>query len=234
MRNRREQITFGELLLTKRLEAKLSRAQLSRQTGISENSLIRYEKAGLEQGGQYPTGPKLAKLCFQLGIPAASALWGCMDAEDYRKYEFGEGHADISDHPAFSQLHDQYEYLQQENSTYREALRFLVTEHDDLDPSYVEEVIVWIKDEVRNLFSTFENFQARMLANGMADIISEAGHVSMANEGSEVFDRRVKKVSSGAQVLIHQNFRGRIKDQLTSALSIIEEQEPINPEATRK
>lgn len=225
MRNRREQITFGELLVTKRLEAKLSRAQLSRQTGISENSLVRYEKAGLEQGGQYPTGPKMAKLCFQLGIPAASAMWGCLSGEEFSEYEFQSGHEDIHDHPGYAQLRDQYDYLQSESATYREALRFLISDHEDLDPSYKEEMRTWIEQEVSGLFDTFDKFQARMIANGIADVAGDYGYASSPHDDAGVFDRRVGDVPSGAAIRFRETYFGKVKDQLANAMSLIEEHE---------
>lgn len=80
------QIPLGTLLTQARLEKKLSRAEVAQGAGIAENSLVRYEKAGLEDDGQFPPGPKLAALCFFLEIPPEKAMWSCLDEKSYWQY----------------------------------------------------------------------------------------------------------------------------------------------------
>jgi len=59
--------TVGSMIWRAREEKGVSRAQLAKTTGISQNSLAKYEKAG-EEDGQYPPLPKMALLCKELNL----------------------------------------------------------------------------------------------------------------------------------------------------------------------
>lgn len=75
-----ENPTLGDLIRCTREDADLSRAQVARRTGISENSFAKYEKAGSPEG-QYPSAQKLAVICSVLEIDPAFALVYSMTEE---------------------------------------------------------------------------------------------------------------------------------------------------------
>ena len=78
--NKVENPTLGDLLRCTREDIGLSRAKVAQKTGINENSLAKYEKAG-QKGGQFPSAPKLAILCAVLEIDPAFALFYSLDEE---------------------------------------------------------------------------------------------------------------------------------------------------------
>lgn len=59
--------TVGGMIWRAREKKGISRAHLAKVTGISQNSLAKYEKAG-EEDGQYPPLPKMALLCKELEL----------------------------------------------------------------------------------------------------------------------------------------------------------------------
>ncbi|WP_417821368.1 helix-turn-helix domain-containing protein [Terasakiella sp.] len=65
--------TLGWLLRKKRSEKGMSRVKLSKFTGITTNTLARYELAGLE-GGKYPSAIKLMIICIHLEIDPREAF----------------------------------------------------------------------------------------------------------------------------------------------------------------
>lgn len=65
--------TVGSMIWRTREDKGISRAHLAKVTGISQNSLAKYEKAG-EQDGQYPPLPKMALLCKELELDPREVL----------------------------------------------------------------------------------------------------------------------------------------------------------------
>lgn len=65
--------TLGMLLTDARSKMGLTRASLSKKTGISPNTLAKYEKAG-SPGGKIPTAGKLAVICLYLQLDPREAL----------------------------------------------------------------------------------------------------------------------------------------------------------------
>lgn len=61
----------------------MSRADLSADTGLSENAIVRYEKAGVDEAGQVPPANKLWRLCHRLEIDSADALYASTSQEDF-------------------------------------------------------------------------------------------------------------------------------------------------------
>lgn len=110
------QIPLGTLLTQARLERKLSRAEVAQGAGIAENSLVRYEKAGLEDDGQFPPGPKLAALCFFLEIPPEKAMWSCLDEKSYWQYRETTWADAVCVHP-------EYVFIADENVELRRRLQ---------------------------------------------------------------------------------------------------------------
>jgi len=143
-RQKNDQIPLGELLTKARLDAHISRAQLAKKTGISENSLTRYEKAGLESDGQYPPSPKLAALCFHLGISPMLALLGCVDYPDYWGFKGMTLESDVMDHPDHKYLGEENVTLSAENRKLRALLLILTGGNHNFD----EDEARWLMGEV--------------------------------------------------------------------------------------
>jgi len=158
LRTDRDQRPLGELLLTARLEKKMSRAQLAEQVGISENSLVRYEKAGLDKDGQYPPGSKLAMLCFKLDISPRKVLLGCLSEEEYWKYETTE---DFHDSGIEIWLNEQNQALMKDNYFLRGVLQKLLGPVP-VKGSWEEDQIEWMILQLESIFRRQESFELRM------------------------------------------------------------------------
>lgn len=160
-RQKNAQIPLGELLMKARLERGFSRAHVAKEAGVSENSLVRYEKAGLEDDGQYPPSPKLASLCFCLEINPLLALLSCLGGKEYWQYYSQTGEDWLMEHPAHNYVSDQFHALLRDNHIMREALRVL------LDPEQAKEefgpyIVDWVKEEVRKVISVQDAFEQKM------------------------------------------------------------------------
>ncbi|WP_420430543.1 helix-turn-helix domain-containing protein [Kordiimonas sp.] len=73
--------TMGEMLKRARLARGWSRVEFSRLTGISANTIAKYEKAG-EPGGQYPSMPRLAAIAALYELDARLLLALCAEDRD--------------------------------------------------------------------------------------------------------------------------------------------------------
>lgn len=165
-RQANQQVPFGKLLTDARIEKNLSRAELARQTGIAENSLIRYEKAGLDKDGQYPPAQKLAKLCLHLELPSSKAIWSCLTTEDFVEYE-GELFDDMMDHPHQLLMTEQMDYLERENQGLRESLRYFVDDIFGEEHPLNEVVRDWIRKSIRPVINGYLDYENRMVAMGI-------------------------------------------------------------------
>ena len=164
-----QQVPFGELLLNARLERRLSRAQVSKATGISEHSLAKYEKAGLEEGGQFPPAPKLASLCFFLGIKPIKAMYSCLSDDEYWMYKAKLWEDELIDHPDNDYLSHQYFALLHDNRKLSVLLKTILDaesaeEGDGLDQFTVE----YLKAEARNIFDAQRSFDNFLYSKGLA------------------------------------------------------------------
>ena len=167
-RQKNNQIPFGELLLKARLEMNLSRAQLSKETGIAENSLIRYEKAGVEEDGQYPPSPKLAKLCFYLGISPLKAMFGCLSYDEYWEAMTDTSENWLMDHPDHEYLVDQWFLLNKENRKLAACLKLLLQPTPDPD-SHAAQELNWLKQEATKIIEMQQAFDQKMMDHGYYD-----------------------------------------------------------------
>mgnify|MGYP003117020459 CR=1 FL=1 len=232
MKNAGQQIVFGELLSQARLDLGLSRAEVARETGISENSLIRYEKAGLDKDGQYPPGPKLAKLCLHLDIPAARAMWSCLSAEDYKIARADTGISDdVVNHPHSLLVSEQLEFLEKENRTLSTALRYLIDDEGDLvDEEFAQQMKAWIKSSVHPLLSGFQEFEKRMVAMGIF-VPMERTVFSIARSDSDQWqlDRRNLEFDPEKTVGVTWiNPAQKTKERLKELITAIEETEVVH------
>tara|TARA_R110000787_G_scaffold16622_47_gene51577 strand:- start:37981 stop:38928 length:948 start_codon:yes stop_codon:yes gene_type:complete len=162
-RSKAEQVPFGELLTKARLDAGLSRAQLAKETGVSENSLQRYEKAGIEDDGQYPPSPKMAKLCFHLGINPWMALFGSLEEHDFYEYRAHVVIHEASAHPDFNYMMDQYLQVLKDNDVLKSALKFAVGIEDGPHDEDVREYII---SEAIRIASIHEKYTGLFKGNG--------------------------------------------------------------------
>lgn len=122
-----DNIPLGEILTKARFDKRMTRAEVAREAGISENSLVRYEKAGIEKDGQFPPSPKLAKLCFVLDIPPLKALLGCLDDDDYDDYRGRTWEEWLMGHPDYEYLTNQWFAVVRENFKLTQALKTLLS-----------------------------------------------------------------------------------------------------------
>jgi transcriptional regulator with XRE-family HTH domain len=124
-RQTNDQIPLGELLLNARLEKRLSRADVAKLADISENSLVRYERAGIDDDGQFPPSPKLAQLCFTLELNPLTVLLSCLGYREYwrEKGELWEREFMMKGHPDYEYLQSEVFRLMKENAMLKSALR---------------------------------------------------------------------------------------------------------------
>ena len=160
MRRSNLQTPLGELIVKARLEQGLTRAQLAKKAGISENSLQRYERAGIEADGQFPPGPKLAKLCFELHLSPIKVLLGCLSQDDYYGYMLQSTEDGLIDHPQFEYLLDQHTALVTDNRALRVLVDLLTIPDEDLtdtDRRHIEH----LKNEARAIKRAQRQFEDR-------------------------------------------------------------------------
>lgn len=161
-RRKNAQIPLGELLTKARLEQGLSRAHVAKEAGVSENSLVRYEKAGLEDDGQFPPSPKLAALCFSLEISPLTALLSCLGEEEYADY-YMKTHEDwLMDHPAHNYVSEQWFALLRDNHLLRETVRVFV-DPDTAKEKFGSDGVEWIKEEAKKVIEAEDAFEQKML-----------------------------------------------------------------------
>lgn len=160
-RQKNDQIPLGELLTKARLDKNMSRAQLAKETGFSENSLVRYEKAGLEKDGQYPPSPKLAKLCFMLDISPLTAMFSSLSRDEFWEFKPYTSENWLMDHPDHEYLLEQWFVLVKENYKLRTTLKIMLG--PDPEPgSYKEDTREWMKSEARRIIKLQEAFYQRI------------------------------------------------------------------------
>jgi len=154
-RQTNDQIPLGELLAKARVERGLSRAQLAKETGVSENSIVRYEKAGIERDGQYPPSPKLAALCFSLDISPVLALFGCLNYGDFWKFKGETWDRDLVNHPDYNWLSDEYMAVLRQNRILRSYLSMSLKNHEELT-DFEQEILESLGQKVARIFEREE------------------------------------------------------------------------------
>jgi len=157
-RRKNRQTPLGELITKARIDAGLSRAQLAKNIGIGENSLQRYEKAGLEDDGQYPPSPKLAKICFELGLSPLKVLLSSLSLDEYWTYLFKSSEDGLMGHPQHEYLIEQYGVLLSDNRSLRVLLEFLIKDKDELNSNELE-YTEYLKGEARKIFEAQRKFE---------------------------------------------------------------------------
>jgi transcriptional regulator with XRE-family HTH domain len=179
-RQKNDQIPLGELLTKARLDKHMSRAQLSKETGISENSLVRYEKAGLEKEGQYPPSPKLAKLCFTLDISPLTVMFSSLSHNDYWKFKSVTSENWLMGHPEFEYMEEQWFTLVKENHKLAAALK-LILGPKPKQGTVDAEMLEWTKTETRQIIKRQEAFDQRLKDAGFLDDWENISFVSPGN-----------------------------------------------------
>lgn len=164
-RTQQDQKPLGELLLSARLNKGLSRAQVSKATGINEGSLSRYERAGIDDDGQYPLSRKLALLCFFLEIPHLEAAFSCLDQEAFESYRGKTWEDELLDHPAHNYLLEEYTAVLRDCRLLRAALRSFYPDQLGSDATETSDV-AWVRENALRIFEKQESFEAEMIARG--------------------------------------------------------------------
>ncbi len=168
-----DQVPLGELLLNARLAMRLSRADVAKATGINENSLTRYERAGLDDEGQYPPSPKLAMLCFFLRLHPLRMLLSCLSYGDYwhvkgvvseEKFHWETGH------PDYDYMTGEVFRLRAQNDLLRAALRRLF---DLPDREFGDDVLDALVERVRRMLTTESDLREEFAGIGLVTPESE-------------------------------------------------------------
>jgi transcriptional regulator with XRE-family HTH domain len=183
-REANEQVPLGELITKARLDAGLSRVELSKRTGISENSLMRYEKAGLEADGQYPPAPKLARICFELGISPLKALLGCLEEDEYWKALNITTEDYLQDHPNFEYLTEQAIALMKDNFHLRNAIRVLIGDNWACDV-FGDKEKQYIVEQARRLIHASDDFENNLRDQGFDPVHLYEGFVFPGRPGAK-------------------------------------------------
>ncbi len=142
-------VPLGDLIVRARTERGISRSKLAEMTGISENSLVKYEKAGVEPDGQFPPSPKLSAICAVLLITPVEALLGCLEGDEWEQYYYESTQKWVEGHPGYKLAMREIRDLAFENRLLVEAVRVILFPNSS--DQHDEETIEWAKDEVRKL-----------------------------------------------------------------------------------
>lgn len=187
-RRKNLQTPLGELITRARIEKGLTRAQLAKEIGIGENSLVRYEKAGLENDGQYPPSPKLAKLCFFLGISPTKALFGCLSNDDFEfdHYRMQSNEDWLMDHPDHEYLLDQWFALMEDNFKLANTIKLLLGPAPE-QGSQRAEFAEWVRNEGRKVVEIQDAFYKR-LADAGKHVLGEPLYSFSSNPSSNLWD----------------------------------------------
>ncbi|WP_028880341.1 helix-turn-helix transcriptional regulator [Terasakiella pusilla] len=163
--NTRKHIPLGELLLKARNAMGLTQVQVAKSVGISDVSLIRYEKAGIEETGQYPPSQKLAALCILLEIPPAQALYACLDETHDWKQSGIMWHDLIAERADFKFFVEDYKEIVNENRFLRAIIKGITDEGYTLD----EDVADWLYEQAKALTRGDSGIKRGMVERGLYD-----------------------------------------------------------------
>lgn len=158
---------MGELLLSARKDKTFTRVELAKLCKIGVNSIVRYEKAGIDpDDGQYPPARRLASLCYHLDIPMSEAFWSCLSTEDFAEIQM-DAFPDLLDHPEHAYLLDQYTKLIKDNHFLKEALKLILElgERREFD----RDTQHWLVSKLKKQFDRMDDFEGRMLQLGAAE-----------------------------------------------------------------
>jgi transcriptional regulator with XRE-family HTH domain len=155
--------TLGFLLQKARSEIGWSRKTLAYRSGISLNSINKYEKAGIDEDGQYPPANKLASLMFVLEMRPAEVFIACLpqDRQD-------EGRSIVSDdfNPSYEYMERQYVAILRDCQIYRTLFKSLFGPRPK--PASREfEHLLWLIGAAKEIHDKQEDFEAFMLKNGL-------------------------------------------------------------------
>ncbi|WP_170163586.1 helix-turn-helix domain-containing protein [Eilatimonas milleporae] len=153
---------LGHILQEARLTKGWSRKELSKRTGVGENSIVRYEKAGIEEGGQYPQAYKLALICHHLGVSAAEAMWSMLPEKEYdaRSWEDSEY---LENHPHHAFLQEQYVQMLEDIHFLKHVTRLALDEEYPLYEGEYE----WFKEEALRKINRLDAWEDRQAVLGM-------------------------------------------------------------------
>lgn len=155
---------LGEILLAARERAGWSRAELSKRTKIGQNSIVRYEKAGIdEEEGQYPPSYKLAILCWHLKIRPSKALIACLPPR-YRQEGYAAFHDPVG-HPMHDFMKAQYQELLHENHMYRVLFSKLFGPKPEKN-SLAYERLLWLIGAAKEMHASQTRFDNIMTEKG--------------------------------------------------------------------
>lgn len=170
--------TMGEILKEARLMREWSRNDLAELTGFSANAIAKYEKAG-KKGGQYPSMPRLAKLCALLELDARLILALC--AEDQ------ETSAKIVSTDAVGSITEAFGDILSKIAISFAKVREEATKNGDFDD--LEEL-----DQVENFFATKSEAALGILA-AMKNKKTEEASLATSSPGFDSTSTDTRKVN---------------------------------------
>jgi transcriptional regulator with XRE-family HTH domain len=163
---------IGTQLRDGRAVLRVTRAQVAKDAGISENTLARYENAGLSDKGIYPPADKLVMLCNLLDLEYHEALVGCRTAEAHEKLEASsipsaqEGGTFENDIGSVY-LISRFKRLLTDNFVLRDFIRAAILEVPQAG-SPEEQTVELLKSEAQAVFRRQDEFQADLVRHGVA------------------------------------------------------------------
>lgn len=145
-RQANDQEPLGELLRHAREKAGLSRAEVAQRAGITVNSLSKYERAGEEEDGYYPSSQKLASLCYALNLNPLKAIMSCMSRDEFWSYKGRVWEDDLLGHPDHEYVVKQYFALTESNRALSEIINVLmVPDHERTEEQ--QQYVDWYRKE---------------------------------------------------------------------------------------
>jgi len=155
---------LGALLQGARRDKGLTRKEVAEKAEISPNSLVKYEKWGVDGEGQCPPADKLSKLCSILKLDPQAALLGSLSDREYARYQFHEFDI-LSGHPMTVWLEGQFAKALRDCNILRSGLE-LVLEMIDPTDKKLSPTQRWMLKEIYKTKERHENFEARMIRIG--------------------------------------------------------------------
>ena len=173
------QMAFGTLLFNARKAKGWTREELRDKCGVGISSIVRYERAGIDETGQYPRATTLAVLCITLEIDPLEAIMSCLPPRDFATAEgLSREQLGVLSHPQTRWLEGQFKKAVLDCTMYRSCLEQLLPAISDDDLS---EDLRWLKNAILPVMKRHHEFEARMLQLGIYfvptdDFILPGGH----------------------------------------------------------
>ncbi len=154
-------LCLGKILRQGREAKGYTRHELSWRSGVSQNSIVRYERAGIDEDGQIPPANKLAKLAIELGLDPLILLQASLSGAD--QFVAGNEFKINRGNPYLTYIKDQYLTLLHENHLMRTFLQDLLSPKQE---GHGNKSLLEKLDMVVQIFNAQSNFENKMIKSG--------------------------------------------------------------------